>query len=603
MVATIKAMKRIWIVLLVFAFVGMGVTSSLGQKKSASQNATKKRQQKFPIGGSYPSGAKLKVAKDLPQRLKKWKQIDMPFQQQGLSAREVKLVEKLVEACRYIDYVFWRQSDPEGLTLYQQLEGSKDPRDQQILKMLFINGGRFDLLDENKPFVGTDTMSPGRGFYPHGLTRQEIENYVKEHPDKKDEIYGERTVVRRRGNDLEGLPYHVAYRSFLQPAAEALREAAKLSDDKEFAEFLKLRADALMSDDYFKSDMTWMDLKDPKIDIIFAPYEVYLDELLGVKGSFGGAVLVRNEKESKKLAEFQQYVPDIQDALPTAAEDKPSKKGHMSPMEVMEVPFWSGDMLHGYQAVADNLPNDPRIHEQKGSKKIFFKNFMDARLKYVILPVARRLMRPDQVTKATPEGYLTIVMMHEISHGLGPIYARTSGGQKDIREALGPIYSPLEEAKADVTGMFGVKWLVDKGALPKERLDEFYASYVAGGLRSVRFGTGEAHGHAQMMELNYLLEQGAIRYSVGRAPAKPLKGAKATSAPGRYVVEYDKMPAAIEALSKELLEIEAKGDRDRAEKWFAKYDKMPEEMRKALDATADVPVDVFPTFSFKQPVQ
>jgi hypothetical protein len=598
-------MKRLCLCFLAATLIALSVAPAGAQTKTTPAKTAKKKQ-KYPIGGSYPSGAKLKTPKDLPERLKKWKEVQMPLREQGLSAKEVKLVKKLAEAAQYLDYIFWRQNDPEGLTLYLQLEGSKNPRDQQILKMLFINGGRFDLLDENKPFVGAEAMPPGRGFYPHGVTREDIEKYVKEHPEKKDELYSERTVVRRRGNDFEGLPYHVAYRSFLQPAAQSLREAAKVSDDKAFAEFLRMRADALMNDEYYKSDVAWVELKDPKFDIIFAPYETYLDDLLGVKGSFGASVLIRNEAESKKLSMFQQYVPDIQEALPIAAEDKPSKKGQVSPMEVMDAPYRSGDLLHGYQAVADNLPNDPRIHQEKGSKKIFFKNFMDARVNNVILPVAKRMMRPDQASLATAEGYLTIVMMHEIAHGIGPVYSRVGGEQKDIRQAIGPIFSALEEAKADVTGMFGLKWLVEKGALPQARLNECYASYVAGALRSVRFGTGEPHGRGQMMEFNYLMEQGAIRYSVGRAPAKAMKTAKGKqekTTTGRYIVEFDKMPAAIESLTKELLEIEASGNRERAEKWFAKYDKMPDELRRALEATRDVPVDVFPVFSFPEKVQ
>lgn len=561
------------------------------------------KKQKYPIGGSYPSGAKLKVVKDLPQRLAKWKPVQMPFRQQGLSAREVKLVNKLVEAARYLDYIYWRQSDPEGLTLYEQLKGSKDMRDQQILKMLYIHGGRFDLIDENRPFIGAEPMPPGHGLYPQGLTREEIEKYVAAHPEKKAEIYNQFTVVRRRGNDFEGLPYHVAYRAFLDPAARALREAAALTGDKAFADFLRLRADALMTDDYYKSDIAWVDLKDPKFDVIFAPYETYLDDLLGVKGSYGGAVLIRNAEESKKLATFERYVPDIQEALPLAPEDKPSKEGQPNPMEVMDAPYRSGDLLHGYQAVADNLPNNPRIHQEKGTKKIFFKNFMDARVNYVVLPVARKVMRADQAAQATADGYLTNVIMHEISHGIGPAYARTKDGQKDINEAIGPIYSALEEAKADITGMFGVKWLVDKGVLPKERLNEFYASYVAGIFRSVRFGIGEAHGRAEMMEFNYLAEKGAIRKVQSLAAVKRTKRAAAPIGTTRYEADYDKMPDAIAALTKELLQIEATGDRTRAQQWFAKYDKMPDELRKALAAVNDVPVDIFPVFSFPQTVQ
>jgi len=460
---------------------------------------------------------------------------------------------------------------------------------------MWINASRFDLLDQNKPFVGTETMPLGRGFYPGSLTREQVEQYVKAHPEQKTPIYDQFTIVRWLQDNLEVVPYHVAYRGFLEPAAKALRAAADLSDDAAFAKYLRLRADALLSDDYFASDLAWLDLKNPKVDIIFAPYETYMDGLLGVKGSYGAAVMVRNERESKKLELFQKYVAKIQDALPLAAEDRPSKHGLQTPMEVMDTPFRAGDMAHGYQAVADNLPNDPRVHEQRGSKKLFFKNFMDARVNYVVLPVARKLMEPEQAAKVSGEGYLQSTIMHEICHGLGPAYARTlsgtqsgkSAGKVDIREAIGPAFSALEEAKADVTGMFALKWLVDHDALPKEKLEEYYASYVGGIFRTVRFGTAEAHGRAEMMEFNYLSEHGAIR----------------RNADGRYAIDYEKIPVALSELMKELLEIEATGDRSRAENWFKKYDTMPEELKASLKAASDVPVDIDPLFSFAERVR
>lgn len=297
---------------------------------------------------------------------------------------------------------------------------------------------------------------PGHGLYPKGLTREQIEQYVKEHPGKKEELYSPYTVIERRGNDLIGRPYHEVYRSFVDPMVKALRAAAALSDDKQFAEFLSKRADAFLTDDYYKSDLSWLDLKDPKYDVIFAPYETYLDDVLGVKTSYGAAVLVRNEAESNKLAVYQQYVPDIQDALPLAAEDRPSKRGKATPMEVMDAPYRAGDLRHGYQAVADNLPNDPRIHEQKGSKKIFFKNFMS---------------QEKAITR---------------------------------------------------------------------------------------------------------------------------------DATGRYGIDYARIPAALAQLAKELLEIEATGDRARAENWFKRYDAMPPELKSALETTKDVPVDVDPQFAFPE---
>jgi hypothetical protein len=566
-----------WFALLVVCFILPIAISA--QKQNKLENR--------PMTGSAAKGAEsagMQVVPDMEQRLAKFRRVEMPFHSAGLTAREVKLVEKLVDASRYLEEIYWRQIDPDGLTLFESLATSKNPKDEALRRYLWINASRFDLLDDDKPFVGTAPMAPGRGFYPQNLTRDQVEQYVKAHPEKKNEIYGSFTVVRWHGDKLEGLPYHIAYLSFLEPAAKDLREAAALSDDQAFANFLRLRADALLTDDYFKSNLAWLDLKNPKFDVIFAPDETYDDGLLGVKATYGAAVMIRNSDESSKLEMFQKYVADIQDALPLAPEDRPSKHGLETPMEVMDTPFRAGDLNHGYQAVADNLPNDPRVHEQKGSKKLFFKNFMDARVNYVVLPVAQHVLLRAQADKASGEGYLLATIMHEMSHGLGPAFARTSAGRVDIREAIGPAYSALEEAKADVVGMFGLQWLVDHEVLPKNKLEEYYASYVAGIFRTVRFGVAEAHGQAEMMEFNYLSEHGAIT----------------RQSSGRYAIDYQRMPSGIKDLAKELLEIEATGDRARGENWFKRYGTMPPELQVSLKSAASVPVDVDPVFSFKE---
>ncbi len=514
------------------------------------------------------------------QRLAKWKQVAMPFRSAGLTPEEVGEVNKLVDACKLLDDIYWRQSDLTGLNLY------KTTKDKDVKELLMIMGSRWDLLDANAPFVGSEPMPPGHELYPKGMTRAQIERYVAQHPASKKAIYDPYTVVQRRGALLATVPYYVQYKQFLDQMARDLREAATLSPDPAFAKFLQLRADALLSDNYYPSDLAWLDLQNPKIDIIFAPYETYLDDLLGVKTSYGASVLIRDEEESQKLAVYQKYVPDIQDALPVDASAKPSKRGHLTPMEVMDAPYRAGDLRHGYQAVADNLPNDARIHQEKGTKKIFFKNFMDARVDDVILPIAQILMRSDQAAKATGEGYLASTLLHEISHELGPSFAHVNGKQADIREAIGPVYSGLEEAKADVTGMFGLNWLVDHGAMPKERLPEYYASYVAGIFRTLRFGTGEAHGRAEMMEFNYLQENGAL-----------------SIVNGKYVIDYARIPSVLEQLCKRLLEFEANGDRAGAEAWMTKYDRIPSELQQALRATSGIPVDIDPIFSFPDRVE
>ena len=525
------------------------------------------------------------VAPDLDARLARFKPVKMPYNAAALSARERQMVDQLVSALRQLENMFWRQSDPEGLALYKALEKVNTPLAQKTRHYLWINGSRWDLVNENEPFVGKQPMPPGHALYPADLTRATADAYVAAHPDKKAILFDPYTIVRRKGNDLVGTKYHDEYAQFIKPAAAALKKAADLSDDPAFAKFLRLRADALFTDDYYASDIAWVELVNPKFDIIYAPYETYLDDLLGVKTSYGASILIRNDVESQKLALYQKWVPDIQDALPLAPADRPSVRGHATPMEVMDAPFRAGDLRHGYQAVADNLPNDPRIHEQKGTKKIFFKNFMDARVNEVILPLAARVMDPVQAKRASADGYLATTVMHEICHGLGPAFARVKGKNVSIREAIGRSFSGLEEAKADVVGMYALKWLVDKGVLPKERLEEYYASELAGIFRTVRFGTGEAHGRAEMMEFNYYSEQGAI-----------------VKVNGRYRVDYTKIGAATERLAKELLEQEATGDRARADAWFNKYDKMPADLKAALAAARDVPVDIDPVSSFPETV-
>jgi hypothetical protein len=526
------------------------------------------------------------VAPDLDARLARFKPVKMPFNAAALSPRERQMVDQLVIALRQFESMYWRQGDPEGLALYKALEEVNTPLAQKTRHYLFINGSRWDLVNENEPFVGKQPMPPGHALYPADLTRTQVDAYVAAHPDKKAVVFDPYTIVRRNGSDLTGRKYHDEFGAFIAPAAAALRKAADLSDDPAFARFLRLRAEALVTDDYFASDIAWLDLQNPKFDVIYAPYETYLDDLLGVKTSYGASILIRNDAESQKLALYQQWVPDIQDALPLAAADRPSVRGHVTPMEVMDAPYRAGDLRHGYQAVADNLPNDPRIHEQKGTKKIFFKNFMDARVNEVILPLAARIMDAAQARRASAEGYMATTVMHEICHGLGPAFARVSGKNVSIREAIGRTFSGLEEAKADVVGMYALKWLVDKGVLPKERLEEYYASELAGIFRTVRFGTGEAHGRAEMMEFNYYSEQGAI-----------------VKANGRYRVDYTKIGDATARLAKELLEQEATGDRARADAWFNKYDKMPADLKAALEAAKDVPVDVDPIFSFPEDPQ
>lgn len=567
----------------VAAILTLAPWPALAQSSKAAKHANSAKVSMHP---------KLIVSPDLAAQVAKFKSIHISFDSTGLTSNEKKMVDKLVDAAGLLDCIYWRQSDPEGLKLYLSLAGKNDGQSELLREYLKINGSRWDLIDDNKPFVGLGSMEPmppGHAFFPWGITRQEFDSYVAAHPDQRAALYDPHTVAVRDGENLKAVPYHTAYREFLVPMARDLREASELSPDPAFANFLRLRAHALLTDDYFPSDIAWLGLKNPKFDIIFAPYEVYLDGLLGVKTSYGASIMMRNDAESKKLEVYQKYVPQLQESLPLPAADLPSKRGKESPMEVVDGIYRAGDLLHGYQAVADNLPNDPRIHVLKGSKKIFWKNFMDARVNNVILPLVQSLMVPNQASMVSGEGVLQFVILHEISHGLGPSFVLgPSGSRVQIGEAIGPDYSALEEAKADVVGMHCVYWLAQHGVIPKDNLDGIYASYLGETFRTIRFGIAEAHGKGALMEVSYLTGQGAIR----RDPST-----------GLYEADFSKMPGAIESLAKKLLEFEAAGDRAGAEAWFQEYAVMPPELSAALAKCSTVPVDVDPTFDVSPPLR
>jgi hypothetical protein len=528
------------------------------------------------ISGQVPArrNAGGRPAHNEAERAARWKIVAIPYERTGLSSREQQMVAKLADACRLMDELYWHQSDLGGWAVYRATQSP-------VLDKLFgVMGSRWDLLDDNFPFLGEEPMPPGHELYPYGLNREQIDRFAAAHPEMKDALFDEHTVVRGTQDHLLAIPYHEAYAEWLRPMAADLRAAAELSPDPAFAKYLRLRADALLSDDYRASDIAWLNLKNPKVDLVFAPYETYLDNLLGVKTSYGGAILIRDQEQSRRLDIYQANEAAMQQALPLPVADKPSKQGTATPMEVADSPLRAGDLRFGYQAVADTLPRDARSHADQRTKKIFFKNFIDARAKGVILPIAAKMLTPAQVNDVTADGYLTFVILREISHGLGPASARINGKQEDIRQAIDGAFDGLEEAKADVTGIFLAKWLVDQKVLPENMLDKIYGSYVGEMLRTLRLGAGEAHGRAELMELIYLQEQGALRQD----------------ADGRYAVDYKAMPGAIASLDQKLLTFEAEGDRSGVETWFSKYNAMPDSLTKALASTNDIPTDIAPEF-------
>jgi hypothetical protein len=556
---------------------------------------------KFPIGGTAPSGAHLKLPADLARRIARWPTVEFPFRSRGLTPRQLKMIAKLVDAARQIDAIYWRQSDPYALTLAAQLKGSGAARDQQVVRYLSINGGQYDLLDGLRSFINGDPAPAGRGFYSEGenpgatvdAARQSIQSYVEAHPESRAELFSPYTLVRPMGADLVGLPYRTLFRAQLMEAAKDLRDAAALasalasaqSDDAAFAEFLRARADALLTDDYQASDRLWLSLKQPTLDLILAPGLPNLDPLFGVKTSFGAAILLRNDvandEESRQLGLLQPHLAQIQQSLPLPAASRPELPP--TTLEIVDSPFRAGALLHGYQTLAFTL-SDPQ-----GSRTIFFRDLIDARFQRVIPSVAHKLMDASQSALPTAGGYFTTIVLQEIGREIGPSADRSS---------FGPIFPALEEAKAHAAGMYATAWLLDHGVLPREREHELYACALAELLRALLPYSAQAESappSAPLAEFNYLFGQSAIVAHAGSLS----RG----TAPVVFAFAFDRLPAAVAALNRELLEIEASGDRSRAEQWFARYATPSPALRTALESSRNLPVDIAPKFSWDLPMK
>ena len=528
-----------------------------------------------PARGSSESMAKLE------EMLGKYAPSEMPFDARELPNQDRAMLKHLIAASQQIDEIFWRQSYRKAVEIRDRLKAAKDPISKQLFRLVMINAGPFDRLEDFKPFYGTETMPPGAGFYPEDLTRKEFEEYVAAHPERREALLSGLTVVKRDGKELKAVPYHEEYAKWLEPAAKELEAAAAASASASFRRYLTSKAKALRDDNYFQTDCDWIDLKDSPYELVLGPFEVYEDQLMGIKTSYEASVAVRDVRESTRLAAYIAHLQELEDNLPYPEADRRKVAGLASPMVVVRDLYRGGDMRVGYQAAATNLPNDPKVHEKKGSKKIFWKNVFEARVDKVILPISKELMEPSQAKLVTARGVFEDVLMHELCHALGPRYVRGTDEKVPVNQRLGDLYSAVEELKATVAGLVSMAWFFDQGIMPKSTEQEHYASYLGSILRAVRFGVGEAHGQASIVELNFLQERGAIR----RDPAT-----------ARWSVDSSKMRGALRELTGQVLEIERAADRAAAEALFAKYGSISAELSKDLERARSVPVEIEPIY-------
>ncbi len=510
----------------------------------------------------------------------------------ALSAGDKQALPKLIEAAQLLNVVFMKQYWSVNLATYEKLKADKTPLGQARLRYYWINKGPWSNLEDNKAFMpGVPPRKPeGANFYPEDMTKAEFESWVKTLPkDQQEQATGFFTVIRRdAASKLTIVPYNQEYKDELTRGAALLREAAALTDNASLKDFLTKRAAAYESNDYYESDMAWMDLDAP-LDITIGPYETYNDELFGYKAAFEAYVNLRDDAESKKLATFAAHLQEIENNLPEDPKYRNAKLGAAAPIRVVNQIIATGDGAHGVQTAAYNLPNDDRVVQQKGSKRVMLRNVQEAKFKSVLQPIAGHMIAADERKDVAFEPFFTHILAHELMHGLGPHQITINGRETNPRLELKEVYSAIEEAKADITGLWALGYMMEHAQEMKlgdvlksdaTARRQLYTTFLASSFRTLRFGTTEAHGKGMALQFNYLLDKG------GFVP----------NPNGTYSVDMDKISGAVSDLTGELLTIEATGDYAKAKDMLTRLGVIRPAVQRRLDVLKDIPVDIAPKF-------
>ena len=492
----------------------------------------------------------------------------------GFSDEQRQMIGVLIEASQIMDDLFWKQAYGEG---YQDWLASIET--DAARSFAEMNYGPWDRLDSQKPFIaGVGAKPPGANYYPADMTKEEFDTAYL--PGKT----GQYSVIRRNdAGELTVIPYHVEYAEELKNAAALLRKAAGLADDQQFANYLKLRANAFLSGEYQLSDMFWMDVKDNPIDVVIGPIETYEDGLFGNRTAFESYVLIKDQEWSERLARFAAFLPELQAGLPVPDEYKQESPGSDSDLNAYDVVYYAGDCNAGAKTIAINLPNDEQVQLQKGTRRLQLKNAMRAKFEIILGPIAEVLIEDSQLQHVTFDAFFANTMFHEVAHGLG--IKNTVSGSGTVREALLDLSSGMEEGKADILGLYMVTKLNEAGELGEQDLMDNYVTFMAGIFRSIRFGASSAHGKANMVRFNYFAEHGAF----ARDPET-----------GKYRVDFDRMQVAMTDLSRLLLTLQGDGNYEAAAELLASKGLLGEELQADLDrlTNASIPVDI----KFKQGV-
>jgi hypothetical protein len=502
----------------------------------------------------------------------------------ALSAGDRQALAKLIEAARILNFTFMDQLWSGDRALYEKLQKDTTPLGKERLHYFWLNKGPWSDLDGHTAFIpGVPERKPlGANFYPEDMTREEFEAWAKSlAPAERQQAEGFFTVIRRDGNHrLTMVPYSKVYSGDLAKVAASLREAAALTPNASLKKYLTLRADAFLSNDYYASDIAWMELDAP-LDITIGPYETYNDELFGYKAAFEAYITIRDDKETERLKSLSSHLQEIENNLPMDAGYRNPKLAALAPIRVVNEVLAAGDGAHGVRTAAFNLPNDERVVHEKGAKRVMLKNIQEAKFQSILEPLAEHVLAKGERGNLSFDSFFFHIIAHELSHGIGPQQIQVGGRATSPRAQLKELYAPIEEAKADVTGLFMLQYLYDHGLIQHEAAKErqLYTTFLASTFRSVRFGLTEAHARGTALQFNYLSDKGGF----------------VANSDGTFRVDFDKIKSAVRALDHDLLTLEAQGDYQGAKRFLDTLAVVRPPMQKALDQMKSLPTDIDPT--------
>jgi hypothetical protein len=497
-------------------------------------------------------------------------------------AGERAALAKLVEASRYVDALFLRQRSASNEAWLLGLLNDTSPLGRARLQYFMLNKGPWSELDENRPFLpGIGPKPDGANFYAANATRDEIDRWLTGLPEQQRAAANGffSTIRRAPGGAFAAVPYSLEYQGELAEMSRLLREAAASTQQPTLKSFLEKRADAFISNDYYASDLAWMEL-DATIEPTIGPYEVYEDEWFNFKAAFESFITLTDAAESRKLDRFSGELQELEDHLPIDKQFRKPKIGAYSPIRVVNVLFAAGDGNHGVQTAAFNLPNDERVVAQKGSKRVLLKNFQEAKFAKVLTPIAGVVIAPNDRSLVAFEPFFTHILMHELMHGLGPQTIRVAGRETTVRQELKELNGPLEEAKADISGLWALQYLMDKGVIDKQQERSMYVTFLASTFRTLRFGLNDAHARGMALQLNYLLDRGAVKLTPE----------------GQFSLDLAKTKQAVTGLTRDIMTLQAHGDYAGVKKLFERMVVIRPDVQRVIETLASLPVDIAPRF-------